>query len=433
MDLDERRSEILDRLSEKFPSADQQHLTALAEVWSEELDLIIGRMLSICRAEVGTVIPIEVRHEAIFKLANLQLWLQDRLIEKKTAAGPIGEIDPDGERAALSTKGIQERIENTARIGAESVWKPTLNEWGRRFPLILTASHQTKKRRLTRITDSSSPGVRKQHYSPVFSNRYWASGPNNRVRIYSRGLDLQIQHRDEGYKKWACEPFIYSQSLERYFSLVECDAKIPYSKLLQTIPLSEGDRRQWIAFLVVQLFRTPSFLLKNLPTMRAVIESRGMNYPTDTAALRRLYETLFTNDDVFAWFYRLIVGRRWEMWNSPTESQFVRADNPVVINGSVTSDTWQLVYPMSPSRCFVAGPADVEDPTAVAPANRNLTEAEVFSVNERLARRARRTVIAKLMTDDSRLRVMLESAIGKGGIDSGWLGEMFPEYWGDLG
>jgi hypothetical protein len=420
-------------LSEKFPSADQQHLAALAEVWSEELDLIVRRMLSICRAEVGPVIPIEVRHEAIFELANLQLWLEDRLIEKKTASILIGEIDPDRERAALSTKDIQERIENTARICAESIWKPTLNEWGRRFPLILTASRQAKGRRLTQITGSPSPGVRKQHYSPVFSNRYWASGSNNRVRIYSRGLDLQIQHSDEGYKKWAWEPFIYSQSLERYFSLVEGDAKIPYSKLLEMIPLSEGDRRHWIAFLVVQLFRTPSFLLKNLATMPTVIESRGINYPTDTASLRRAYETLFTNNDVFAWFYRLLVGRPWEMWSAPTESQFVRADDPVVINGSVIRGTWQLVYPMSPSRCFVAGPAHVEDQPAVVPTNRKLTEAEVSSVNERLAMGARRTVIAKITTDDSGLRVLLESAIGKGEIDSGWLRQMFPEYWGDVG
>ena len=119
---------------------------------------------------------------------------------------------------------IQERIENTARICADQIWKPLQEQWHRRFPLIIN-SPQRKQRTRARLAPRERPGVRDQHYSPVFSNRFWASGNAQVVRVYSRGVDSRITSRDVGFKTWGREAFIYSQSLERLFGLIEGDAK----------------------------------------------------------------------------------------------------------------------------------------------------------------------------------------------------------------
>jgi hypothetical protein len=148
------------------------HLSALAEIWSIECDLIIKRMLGICRDEIGPVMPLDARPEVIFELAKLTLWLEERIIEKKTANTCIERIDPDQERSALGTPTIQERIENTARICADRIWKPFLGECSRRFPLILGLQERRRPRKGGRVLlPGERSGVKNQHYSPVFSNR----------------------------------------------------------------------------------------------------------------------------------------------------------------------------------------------------------------------------------------------------------------------
>ena len=78
-----KEAKIFEQLAKKFPSVDERHLSALAEVWSIERDQIIKRMLDICRDEIGPVMPIDARPEAIFELAKLTLWLEDQIIEKR--------------------------------------------------------------------------------------------------------------------------------------------------------------------------------------------------------------------------------------------------------------------------------------------------------------------------------------------------------------
>ena len=182
------------------------------------------------------------------------------------------------------------------------------------------------------------------------------------MRVYALGVDGRIVARQTGYRKWGQESFIYSQALERHFGLIEGDAEVPYRKLLEVVPFSETDRRHWVAFLAAQMFRTPWFLVQSLAGLRDIIATRDISYPTDVASLRRAHETMFTNPDVFTMVYRLVVDRRWEIWKAPPGSQFVRSDHPVVTstNGTLTT----VFYPLSPDRCFVAGPALVEEVAA---------------------------------------------------------------------
>ena len=359
---------MFERLLTQFPDCDQEHLTALAAVWSRELELILARMFEICGEQGLVRIPRAARQEAVLELAKLSLWLEDKMVSVKTGERPIREIDPLGEEQAIATAHERERIENTARNCAEAIWKKLHSEWWRKYPEIETARKGGSKLALGRA--SSGGVVRVQHFSPVFSNKLWASATTKRVRVFSIDVGQRVVSKDVGYRGWGHESFIYSQELERLFGLVEGDAQSPYMKLLRVEPLSERDRRHWIAFLATQMFRTPWFVIQNLAHLKETIGTRSIAYPTDIASLRRAYETLFTNDDEFAAVYGFIVGRKWSIWRAHGGSKFVRSDSPIEISRDRTVTT--VFYPMSPDACFVAGPEVLSEEPQIVPAERQL-------------------------------------------------------------
>jgi hypothetical protein len=274
--------------------------------------------------------------------------------------------------------------------------------------------------------------VKNQHYSPSFSNEFWATGSEKLVRIYSRSIDGSIVSKDRGYRVWAREAFLYSQGLERMFQLIETDAQRPYDKLLDVVPLHEKERRYWIAFLLTQMLRTPSFVLRILPALKGYIKRQEIIFPVGPASLRQVYETLFSNNDLYTEFYQLITAGRWELWTAPLSNFFIRGDNPVVVVGGATADaTFPLLYPMTPAKCFVVSTERASDPMAVVPENRNLTEADVQVVNRRIANAARRSVIAPLH-DDAALKLLLKDALAPLRSTSDWRARLFPEFWGPV-
>jgi len=420
---------MFERLLTQFPDCDQEHLTALAAAWTHELELILARMFEICAEQGAVRIPRGAHHEAVFELANLSLWLEDKIVLVKTAKTPIREVDPLIEEQAIATAHERERIENTARNCAERIWKRFHDEWWRKYPEIETDRKRGSK--LALGLASSLGGVRVQHFSPVFSNKLWASATTKRVRVFSIDVSHRVVSKDVGYRSWGHESFIYSQELERLFGLVEGDAQTPYMKLLRVEPLSERDRRHWIAFLATQMFRTPWFVVQNLAHLKETIGTKAITYPTDIASLRRAYETLFTNDDVFTAVYRLIVGRKWSIWRAPGRSQFVRSDNPVIVSLDRTAGT-TVFYPMSPDACFVAGPEVLSGEPQIVPARRQLDDSATNEVNRRMAVSARHSVIARPEEDDAVLRGLLETCLGRRWVELKKGNRFLPEYWGDL-
>jgi hypothetical protein len=83
--------------------------------------------LEACR--VGDTNTNHTGHEAAFDLAKLTLWLEDRMIEKKTAAVPIDQISPDTEAQFITSPVGVERLDKTARIMADRIWKPLCSKW----------------------------------------------------------------------------------------------------------------------------------------------------------------------------------------------------------------------------------------------------------------------------------------------------------------
>ena len=419
---------MLEQLLKMFPGVAEEHLSALAEIWSGERDQIIERMLEIGRNEMGPVMASDARPEAIFQLANLIIWLEERIITKKLQMCSIEKIDIQTETISVGLPPTRERIENTARLCADRIWKPFLNEWHRRFPLLVTARGRGSKL----LRQRREPGVKSQHYSPSFSNEFWATGQQKLVRIYSRSVDGSIASKDRGYGAWAREAFLYSQGLEQMFQLIESDAQSSYVKLLDTIPLSADERQFWIAFLLAQMLRTPSFMLRILPALKQYIELEEIAYPRDMGSLRTAYETLFTNNDLYAEFYRLITAGRWELWTAPSSAYFIRGDNPVVVYGSTAHGTFPLLYPMTPTKCFVVSSKGTADPIPVVPENRQLTESEVNAVNQGVANAARRSVISRPLNDDSDLKLLLRDSLAPLPSVRDWRALLFPECWGPI-
>ena len=417
--------QMLEALRDQFPYADPVHLAALGDVWSVEVSEIVDRMLWITKdQEVGSL-PEQARPEAIFQLANLVLMLEGQIIKTKTAQTPIQTIDAEAERDALTSPLIQDRIENTAAILAEHVWLPLCERWWKRSPMIQQEPAKSVK---CIPTHRAHGGTRRQHFSPAFSNKYWASAGN--LRVYALGVDGTVRSNDVPAKLWGRESFLYSQGLERLLSLVETDAAGPYKKLLNMVPLNEGETKRWVAYLAVQCIRTPGFILRLLPRVSRFVIERGLDFPTDTGSLRRAYETLYSTDTVFAEMHQRLVGRRWEMWSTVPNPGFVRPDEPVLIT-SALGRGWQLIYPMTPTHCFVAEPLGAETPRRVVPHVRPINEHRLSQLNLRLAVSSRRTVIARPQTDDSDLRASLASGMRRRSCQP--RGSSSHEFWGRIG
>lgn len=415
---------MLETLRGEFPEADPDHLAALGDVWSVELLEVVHRMAGITKDRGMGSLPERARPEYIFELAKLIGWLEGQIIKKKTGLTPIHEIDADAERSALKSRLTQDRIESTALVLAERVWLPLCEQWWKRYPAIPQEHSTPAKRIAPQPTDG---GNRRQHYSPDFSNKHWAAA--GKLRVYTLGVDGSVRSKDVRAKSWGRERFLYSQDLEHWFSLVEGDAGIPYKKLLQMIPLNEDETNRWVAYLVAQRFRTPAFIGRLLPRLGRFVIERGLNFPTDTGSLRGAYEALFSNNKVFTEMYQRLVGRRWEMWSTELNPGFIRPDEPVLVT-SAAEEGWRLVYPMTPRRCFVAGPGGAESPRDVWPHHRAIDRHMLAQLNFQLAAASRRTVIARPQANDSDLRSVLASGMRQRSFQTGKSSSH--EFWGSI-
>lgn len=130
-----------------------------------------------------------------------------------------------------------------------------------------------------------------------------------------------------------------------------------------------------------------------LHRQKSWIEQSGFNYPMSPAHLGRAFETLFQNNDFYAAFYRLVISRAWAVMSAADGLTFLKGDNPVVLTGRKADRTWRLVYPLTPTRCFIAGPALEDEPGRIIPHQYHLTGAETAVVNAATCRFAETSVI----------------------------------------
>jgi hypothetical protein len=111
------------------------------------------------------------------------------------------------------------------------------------------------------------------------------------------------------------------------------------------------------------------------------------------------------------------------------EFEFVRADIPVRVESG--AEGWQLIYPMTPTCCFVAGPDSPREAGRVVPAHMAANAAEVSAVNAACARGARRSVISTTSVDREAMSALLENSLSAD-RDRERPGILFGEFWGEI-
>jgi hypothetical protein len=373
----------------RCPKIDRVRAHNLARAWSRLQDRIISRMFDLCEKEVGLSLHISQRPDAAFELAKLLMFLGGRILDEKARLKPLADYNPASEVALLESVDERAKINLTARNLADCVWKPLIAKWRKQWPLIETPGQSGRRPRVRKAV--KRPFREHLHYVPQFTTRQWAK--SGRFLAYTIGVDGEVWATATPAKHWGVAPSLYTQGLEDLLGLIEGDAREPYDKLANTVPLNDIEMRRWVAFLVSQLIRTPRFMRMILHRQKAWIEQSGFNYPMSPAHLGRAFETLFQNNDFYAAFYRLVVSHAWAVMSAADSLTFLKGDNPVVLTGRKADTTWRLAYPLTPTRCFIAGPALEDEPGRIIPRQHRLTEAETAAVNAATCRFAETSVI----------------------------------------
>jgi hypothetical protein len=402
---------IFAELVRRCPAFDRVTAYRLARVWSVLQDRIISHMLDICESEMGLSLHIDQRAEAAFELSRLLLFLSGRILDEKAKQKALSEYDPDDEAALLETKEERAKINRTARKMADGAWKPLLTKWRKRRPLVELPGHAGKSSKL--LKPAKSVFRKHMHYVPQSTTRQWRCAKSGKFTVYKIGVDGEVKAEASTAKLWGAAPSLYTQGLEHLLGLIEGDAHRPYQKLVDIVPLDAMEARRWIAFLIAQLIRTPRFMRSILRYQKAWIESKGLTYPTTPAYLGQAYETLFTNNDLYAAYYRQITLRAWAVARAADSLTFLKGDNPVVISGRPTGDSWRLLYPLTPTRCFIAGPELEGESGRIIPRQHVLTDAETIAVNAATCNYAETSVIGISIADRIDPRPTIKTHLSK--------------------
>jgi hypothetical protein len=408
-------------------------LRAVAEVWTGEVDRIIGLMLSYTKDVRNRPCSPSAREEAIYELARLMLWLCDLVVKKKLEERALNELDPEKEKAFASSAIGGERIESTARMLADNIWIKKYDHWHRHTNKIVDTENSGGRLRRKKVFDpiKEKQFTRENHYSPSFSNKYWADATGT-IIVYSRNVDGSLEGQPKPFTRWGYESYLYPQWLEAYLSRIESDAKNSYDKLLKTIPLSQDERQRWVTFLITQSIRTPSFIEELLPGLKKIIETRQLDYPTHPEYLVRAFASLFQNDEFYAYAYRSITVREWLILRAAEGSSFIKPDRSAVRDGGEEDNSWTLLYPLSPTKCFLVGPDPATHPTPVVPRSCDLNREDTDSLNEVFADNARKEVITLPSNDSPALRHLLTRFLGNKILRRDWTKQNAKPYWGKL-
>jgi hypothetical protein len=185
--------------------------------------------------------------------------VSSQILDEKAKIKLLSDYDPDSEAALLETKAEVAKINTTARHLADGIWKPFIAKLRKRRPLIEIPNQSQRTPKMI-LKPSKAPYRKHLHYVPQFTTRPWADRKSGKFWAYRVGVDGEVQAETTTAKLWGAAPLLYSQGLESLLGLIEGDARRPYEKLTNIVPLNEMEVRRWIAFLIAQLIRTPRFM-----------------------------------------------------------------------------------------------------------------------------------------------------------------------------
>lgn len=332
---------------------DEKHAERLSTIWDEVAHLIIKRMNELSNPHMPEM-HIHLREEMVLELAKLRLSITERIINERMVGRSLKEISIDEEKeSCLSGEGLK-KIENTARILAEHTWIKRYNDrWKPKTEAALRKEAKPKKTRLVvnRVYDN--------HFIPKsFIKRYWST--SEKICRYIKNSEDGLDTKVVPFGSWGHRRDLYSDWLEAYFGLIEGDAVQPIEMLLQVEPLNGPQKKSLIGFVIIQWLRNPFFMESLEERMKPIVENFvGQELSNDEAYMRRVYETLYENNEFYDRIARPLFQNRWVVVRSKNPC-FILPDTCCVF-GVVDGDRY-VVMPLTPNDCFIVLPiAETEE------------------------------------------------------------------------
>ncbi|WP_282175508.1 DUF4238 domain-containing protein [Vibrio nereis] len=221
------------------------------------------------------------------------------------------------------------------------------------------------------------------HYVPKFSNKYWAD-KSNFISYFWCEHSTSVKKEGKGKKQWGRERGLYTWPVEHALDK-DLETKVApiYEKLATCNELDRDEKYIWSQFLLSQLVRTPSYMKYE----QMVHEITGvMSEPTcDRVGCLDCLDLNF------------VVNRNWLLLKAHKDDYLVRTDNPVFQTGFIELRDSYLLYPLTPSLCFVAAPMDkswnpfIENKNPIM--GYEMPKGWAFMVNFYLAKSAYRSLI----------------------------------------
>lgn len=251
----------------------------------------------------------------------------------------------------------------------------------------------------------------KNHYSPVLANRHWISdGSKGQYAYYHHcphRLRVVKSSNGIGTSAWGYEFNLYSQAVEDAFDKeIENESAILYNKLIDGVELSHDERVKWGRFIVTQAIRVPSFIRYR--------EKAAELTDGDTSFKAELVGHQDAPDNLY------VALRDWVVLEAHEDDYFLRTDNPVYMTGFIESPLTVIIYPLSPSKCFVACSfvecmpvAKGDEPPKPKQEILRLEKGDAWHINFELAKSASRSLILSRFDDSTVLERLCVDVLGK--------------------
>ena len=338
------------------PAASPAKAEQLAKVWDEVVSSIVEEMLARAKPHMDNL-HIDLREEMGLELAKLIVFISEKVVADRMSGRVVNDIDPQVEREQCFNLKGKERISNTAQNCANEVW---LRRYAERWkPKTEAALRKEKKQKKKSVTPQQ---VEENHFIPKsFIKRYW-SEEQFVYRSVKTPEGLEEKKRTP-LGSWGFRRNLYSDNLEAYFGLLEGDAVRPIQMVLNVEPLNRPQREALVGFIVIQRIRNPHFMESIEISVAPVVASEvGAEKAEDKQYMRAVYETLYSQNDLYDKLARPIMYSRWVVVRSETPD-FVLPD---VCNlfGSYESRQY-VVMPLSPNDCLIVLPFEIREPRIV--------------------------------------------------------------------
>lgn len=246
------------------------------------------------------------------------------------------------------------------------------------------------------VTDYTMPNpTRSNHFSPVFTNRYWEQR-GTICRLY-RSESGAVRHGRTSAKTWGCENNLHPQDVENAFSRVEQAVAPIYRKLVDGQILGPVERLVWSHWILCQFARTPTMMLEIAGLEERVFSRFGVEHRDPWPVVSSKIESLSAFGLEFPQSKALLAYismRDWLLLRPAEEEFFIRGDTPIVIQGALVNDDAKIIYPLAPDRCFVATVLGSFPPSQYQ-AERTLRSGESKELQRLIASRAERQVICR--------------------------------------